>query len=115
MQEEGRCPFLPGGKKGTVPLFSCGAARFGGDGADLVADAGEERGPEADALGLALELGEGSFLALDGAAVEQAAGGLGDQDVVARLARDLLDAGRGVDRVADDGELDVAAAAHRAG
>ena len=46
---------------------------------------------------------------------EQAARRLGDQHVVAGLARDLLDARGGVDGVADHGELDAPAAADGAG
>src|SRR3954451_22549025 len=72
---------------------------------------GRERRPEADLLGLALQLEGRTFLEARHGVQQQAARGLGEQDVVAGLARRLLDPRRRVDGVADHGELDVPAAA----
>src|SRR3954454_20315618 len=76
---------------------------------------GRERRPEANLLGLALQLDDRPFLEAQREVGEQTARGLGEEDLVAGLAREPLDARRGVDRVADDRELDVAAAADRPG
>ena len=69
---------------------------------------------ERDRLALALELHRGAVGEAAVVAAQQAARRTRDQDDVAGLARGLLDALRGVDRVADHGELDVPAASDRA-
>ena len=61
--------------------------------------------------GLALELERPARL--EPVALHQAARRLGDEHAVAGAARRLLDAGGDVDRVADDAELEAAAAADR--
>ena len=70
---------------------------------------------DTDRLALAAQLDRRALHEAAVVALQQAQGRLRDQHGVAGLARELLDARRGVDGVADHGELQAPAAADRAG